>query len=99
MQFLAVLKVKPDAPRERLGLLLRPEAEHVWRMTTSGVLRSIHFIKGPSGAVLLLEASDQKEADAHIDRLPMVQEGLLGAEVLPLEPFTGFSALFSPATG
>jgi hypothetical protein len=39
MQFLAILKVKPDAPREKLGPLMKPEAAHVWEMTTSGVIR------------------------------------------------------------
>lgn len=98
MQFLAILKVKPDAPREKLGPLLKPEAAHVWEMTTSGVIRSVHYIKGPVGAVLMLEAVDEQEAEKHIKQLPMVEHGLLSVEILPLTPFTGFAALFASPT-
>ena len=98
MQFLAILKVKPDAPREKLGPLIKPEASHVWDMTTSGVLRSVHYITGPVGAVLMLEAVDEHEADEHVKKLPMVEQGLLSVEILPLTPFTGFEALFATPT-
>ena len=98
MQFLAVLKVKSDTPREKLGPLMKPEAAHAWEMITSGTLRSIHYIKGPSGAVLMLEARDEEEAKKHVMKLPMVEHGLLSVEILPLTPFTGFAALFAAPT-
>ena len=98
MQFLAILRVKPGAPREKLGSLLKPEAAHVWDMTTSGILRSVHYIKGPDGAVLMLEAVDEQEANKHVQQLPMVVQGLLSVEILSLVPFTGFEALFSSPT-
>ena len=98
MQFLAVLKVKSDTPREKLGALMQPEAAQVWEMITSGALRSIHYIKGPSGAVLMLEARDEEEAEKHIMELPMVEHGLLSVEILPLTPFTGIAALFASPT-
>ena len=98
MQFLAILKVKPDAPRAKLGSLIKPEASHVWDLTTSGILRSAHYIKGPVGAVLLLEAADEQEADQHVRELPMVEQDLLSVEILALTPFTGFAALFASPT-
>ena len=98
MQFLAILKVKPDAPREKLGPLIKPEASHVWEMTKSGIVRSAHYIKGPSGAVLLLETVDQQEAEEHVQQLPMVEHGLLSVEILPLTPFTGLETLFASPT-
>ena len=98
MQFLAVLKVKPDASREKLGPLIKPEAAHAWEMVTSGILRSAHYIKGPVGAVLLLETVDEQEAEKHVKKLPMVEQGLLSVEILPLTPFTGFEALFASPT-
>jgi hypothetical protein len=98
MQFLAILKVKPDTPREKLGPLMKPEAAHVWEMTTTGMLRSIHYIKGPVGAVLMLESVDEQEAEKHVKQLPMVEQGLLSVEILPLTPFTGFAALFASPT-
>ena len=98
MQFLAILKAKPDAPREKLGPLMKPEASHAWEMMASGILRSMHFIKGPVGAVLMLEVGDEQEAEKHVKQLPMVEHGLLSVEILPLTPFTGFAALFAPPT-
>ncbi len=65
---------------------------------TSGILRSIHYINGPVGAVLMLEAADEQEAEKHLKHLPMVKHGLLSAEILPLTPFTGFAALFASPT-
>ena len=94
MQFLAILKIKPNVTGEQIGPLLKPEAAHVWEMTLAGVLRSIHYIKGPIGAVLLLEVNDEHEAETHIGRLPMVEQGLLSVEILPLTPYAGFAALF-----
>ncbi len=60
--------------------------------------RSVHYIKGPVGAVLMLEAVDEHEAEKHINLLPMVEHGLLSVEILPLTPFTGFSAFFATPT-
>ena len=98
MQFLAVLKVKPDAPREKLDPLLKPEAQEVWKMLSSNVVRSVHYIdggQGPAGAVLMLEVGDRDEAESHLGRLPMVEHGLLNVEILPLSPFTGLATLFA----
>ena len=95
MQYLAILKVKSDTPREKLGPQMKPEAAKVWEMLASGVLRAIHYIKGPVGAVLLLEADSQTEAEAHISTLPFVEHELVSVEVLALTPFTGFTTLFT----
>ena len=98
MQFLAVLKVKPDAPRDKLGPLLRPEAQKVWEMVSSNVVRLVHYIEGghgPVGAVLMLEVGYRDEAESQLGRLPMVEHGLLSVEILPLSPFTGLATLFA----
>ena len=43
----------------------------------------------------MLEAADLSEATKVVESLPMVQAGLLKTEILPLEPYTGFEALFA----
>jgi hypothetical protein len=99
MQYLVILRLKPDASKERLGPLMKPEAAKAWEMLAAGVLRSVHFIKGPIGAVLMMEAGDEKEAESQVGQLPLVEAGLVKVEILPLTPFTGFAALFaSPPT-
>ncbi len=102
MQYLAILKLKPDTSTEKLGPHMRPEAAKAWEMLASGVLRSLHFIQGghgPAGAALLLECATQHEAENHLKSLPLVEHNLATVEVLALTPFTGFAMLFaSPAT-
>ena len=101
VQFLALLKTKPDTPREKIGPLLKPEAAKVWEMLAAGVLRSIHYINGsqsPVGAALLFEVNDRVAVEAHVKQLPLVEHGLLSVEVLPLSPFTGFATLFAAPT-
>jgi muconolactone delta-isomerase len=95
VQYLVVMRQKPDATADKLATLAKPEAAKAWEMLAADALRSIHFIKGPTGAVLMFEADDQKEVEAHVGRLPLVGAGLVTVEVLPLAPFTGFAALFA----
>ena len=95
MQYLAVLKVKPETKGEQLGPLMKPEAAKAWEMTTSGALRSIHYIKGPAGAVLMFEAAAEKEVSTLVGELPLVRAGLVSVEILSLVPYAGFASLFS----
>jgi hypothetical protein len=64
-------------------------------MWAADVLRSIYFIKGPVGAVLMIEAGDDQEAQFQVSQLPLVEAGVVSVEILPLTPFTGFAALFA----
>lgn len=95
MQYLVVMRMKPTASREELAPLYKPEAAKAWELMAAGVLRSIHFITGPAGAVLLFEASGEKEVEAHVAPLPLVAAGAVTVEILPLEPFTGWALLFA----
>ncbi len=95
MQYLVILRLKPDAPREKIGPLLKPESQSAWELVQAGVARSLWYLKGGSGAVALLEAADDTEAEAHVAGLPMVREGVLTVEILPLFPYSGFERLFA----
>jgi hypothetical protein len=106
MQFLALLRTSPDATPDRLGPLIRPEAEKVWHLHQTGALRTAHFIQAadapfPQGVTLTFEADTAARAQAMMDDLPMVAEGLIDVEILPLAPFTAYSALFggTPVSG
>jgi muconolactone delta-isomerase len=98
VQYLAILKIKPNTPKESLGPHIKPEAAKAWEMLAAGVIRSLYYIPGehgPVGAVLLLEVGTPSEADALLKQLPFVEHGLVGIEVIPLAPFTGFASLFT----
>jgi hypothetical protein len=43
---------------------------------------------------LILECADVEEANQLLDSLPLVQEGLIEFEVIPLVPYPGFERLF-----
>lgn len=98
MQYLAILKVQPGVPPEQLGALIQVEAAQVWQLQTAGIIRSIHYIEGPVGAVLMLEAADRQQAEQHVRQLPMVASELLSVEILPLTPYTGLAALFATSS-
>lgn len=78
-----------------MASLVKEEAKVVWDLYASGRLRSAHYRADVPGAVLMLEAADLSEATKVVESLPMVQAGLLKTEILPLEPYTGFEALFA----
>ena len=94
MQHLVILRMRPDAAEDAVAAQRRAEVAKVWDYFAADVLRSIHFIPGP-GATFVLETPDLATAQAHVDALPMIREGLADAEVLPMAPFTGFAALFA----
>ena len=96
MQHLVILRLKAEATEEAQARLRRAEVETVWRLITSGTLRSIHFFSGEGrGAVMNLETPDRAAAEEAVRRLPMVEAGLLHPEILTMTPFTGLAALFA----
>jgi hypothetical protein len=75
--------------------LLKQEATRVWELQQAGVLREIHFRADRSDAVLILECADAVEARSVLATLPLVREGLIAFEVIPLKPYPGLSRLFA----
>jgi muconolactone delta-isomerase len=98
VQYLVIMRLKPDTTPDKLAPLAKPEAAKAWEMLAAGILRAIHFIRGPAGAVLMFEAGDQKEVEEQVAQLPLVAHGLASIEVLPLAPFTGWAVLFAAPT-
>jgi len=68
----------------------------VWELQRDGRLRNIHYLVDRIGVVLMFETASADEARGIVARLPMVEAGLLAADVLPLAPFTGIEELFAP---
>jgi len=102
MQILVVLRTLPSTTPERLGPLVKPEAEEIWALHLNGTLRAAHFLQAPgapfpNGVTLMLETDSLATGEALIGALPMVAEGLIAAEILPLAPFTSYAALFANA--
>lgn len=82
--------VRPDA----LQPLLEAEEAVVWALYRRGVLREMHLFAERAGALLVFEAAGSEAAAAYLRELPLVQEGLLDAEVFPVRPFVNLELLF-----
>jgi muconolactone delta-isomerase len=74
---------------------LKAEAARVWELYQSGIIRELYFRQDRSEAVLILECASEHEAQQALDRLPLVQAGLIHFDVIPLVPYPGFARLFS----
>jgi len=94
MKILALEKETPNTTPEQFSSHLKAEAARVWEMYKSGQLREIYFRGDRSEAVLILECADEVEAERLLDSLPLVQEGLISFEIIPLVPYPGFERLF-----
>ncbi len=71
------------------------EAARVWELQQSDVIREVYLRPDRPEAVLLLECADISEAQTALDSLPLVLEGLITFEVIPLGPYPGYRRLFS----
>jgi len=78
---------------------LEAEARRVWELFQGGSLREISFRLDERRAVLELECASTKEADELLATLPLVEQGLIEFELIPLRPYPGFARLFRERSG
>ncbi|MFV0422895.1 hypothetical protein [Oleidesulfovibrio sp.] len=93
MKVLAIDKVSPDATPERVRELFMKEVHHTIKMYLADIVREIYFREDRSGTVLMLEVPSLDEARKLIDTLPMVKDGLLEYDLIPLGPFMPLALL------
>ena len=97
MKILAIEKEIPGIDDEQYQPHLKAEAARVWKLYQGGVIREMYFRSDRPEAVLILELSDAGEAREVLNTLPLVKEGLIDFEIIPLKPYPGFERLFSSA--
>jgi len=96
MKILALEKDMPGVKEESFTKeLLKKEAARAWELHQSGVIRELYFRKEAPYAVLILECKDKQEAESAINSLPLVKNGLIAFEIIPLVPYDGFARLFN----
>ncbi len=93
MKILAIEKEVPGVKEEQYSPHLKAEALKAWELYQAEKIRELYFSKN-SFAVLILECSDEKEASEILGSLPLVKEGLIEFNLIPLMPYPGFSRLF-----
>jgi muconolactone delta-isomerase len=75
--------------------LLKLEAARAWELQQSGVIRELYFRSDRLAAVLVMECAHTEEAREVLATLPLVQQGLIDFDIVPLIPYPGFQRLFS----
>jgi muconolactone delta-isomerase len=76
------------------GELLKEEAARAWELHQAGVIRELYFREDRESAVLVLECEDVEEAHTVLATLPLVRDGLIAFECIPLTAYPGFARLF-----
>lgn len=95
MKILAMEKEVPGVTGEEFKPHLKAEAARAWELYQTGVFRELYFRADRHEAVLILECTDVDEAYEVLNTLPLVKEGLITFDVIPLVPYPGFSRLFA----
>ena len=94
MKILALEKEVPDVAAGAFKQHHKEEAARVWELYQAGVFRELYFRQDESSAVLILECADVEEAKGFLNTLPLVREGLITFDVIPLVPYPGLARLF-----
>jgi muconolactone delta-isomerase len=94
MKILAMEKEVPGVPAEAFQAHLKAEAVRVWELYRAEIFREMYFRQDRSEAVLILECASVEEAQSILSTLPLVKEGLITFEIIPLAPYPGFARLF-----
>ncbi|MBL1134117.1 MAG: superoxide dismutase [Chloroflexi bacterium] len=94
MKILALEKETPGLTPDQFKPFLKAEAARAWELQQAGIIRELYFRPDEHTAVLILECATLDEAQASLDTLPLVREGLITFDLIPLAPYSGFARLF-----
>ncbi len=94
MRIIAIEKEAPGLTKRDFVPYLRDEARQGWKLYKDGIIREMYFRGDKPEAVLILECKDEQEAQEKLATLPLVREGLISFELIPLRPYHGFERLF-----
>jgi hypothetical protein len=94
MKFIALEIESPNTTAADFEPHLRNEARHVWDLQQQGIVRESYFRSDRHTAVLILECESLAQAQLLTSSFPLVQQGLIHFDIIPLAPYSGFSWLF-----
>ena len=95
MKILALEKEVPGITDDRFTPeILCLGAAKAWELHQAGMIRELYFRYERQEAVLILECMDTEEARSVLATLPLVKEGLITFEIIPLTAYPGFARLF-----
>jgi len=94
MKILALEMEVPGTSDDQFTPHRHAEARRAWELYKGGILRELYFRQDRPEAVLILECRDISEASQVLSTLPLVKNGLIAFELIPLAPYPGFERLF-----
>jgi hypothetical protein len=94
MKILALEKQVAGVTAGAFNPYLKEEATRVWELYQAGVFRELYFRQDETSAVLILECANIEEAKGFLNTLPLVREGLITFDIIPLTPYPGLARLF-----
>lgn len=94
MKILALEVEKPGATAEQFQRFLKMEALRIWELYQQEIVREAYFRADQHTAVLVLECESSQQARQVLASLPLVEQGLIDFELIPLTPYPGFARLF-----
>jgi muconolactone delta-isomerase len=93
-----ILAIEHDPPgvndNQFTEALLQAEARRAWELHQAGIIREFYFRADRDEAVLVLECDAVEEAREVLNTLPLVNNKLIGFELIPLKAYPGFARLF-----
>ncbi len=99
MKVLPIEVEVPGASPEDVSANAKSEATRVWDLYQAGTLRKMHFRRDRPREVIVLESTDEADAETILQSLPFAQRGLSIFLVIPLRPYPGFVRLFPTTWG
>src|SRR5262245_16381825 len=94
MRILALEIETPGLSSDAFAPHLEDEARALWGLYQAGVVRESYFRADRHTAVLVLECESIAHAHQFLSALPLVQRQLIRFELIPLEPYAGYSRIF-----
>ena len=92
MKFIAIVHRNADFSPEEFAPLLEAESRQALTLLKEEKLREIYSRADGKGAILVLEADDEAQARAYVETLPLMQKGMLRAEIHGAKPYRAFVA-------
>lgn len=94
MKILALQKNMPGVTYEQFGPYFKAETVELWKHYLAGTVRELYLRPDEHTVVFVMECQDTAEAADILNALPLVREGLIAFDLIPLAPYPGFAHLF-----
>ena len=95
MKIIVLAQRSPKVSLEQMRPHFQAEVQAVWDLYVEGIVREFYTRADEGGpAILTVESESVEEARKALARLPLVENGMIDLEYVPLAPFKSLSHLF-----